>query len=245
MTLERRRDRAIVLSVALFTALVATAMALYPGGHSWDSRAQGHDLWRNYLCDLARGIALDGQPNPGALAGKLAMIVLAAGLVPFFARTTSLAPRAARLGRAVRTLASVTAMAVFLVAFVSGDRYGRLHAAAVVLAGVPGLAAGAGAVLALAWDRRSPRDVLGAGALTLGLGLVDFTLYVANVGADGGGPVAVTVLQRLATVALLAWMLAAARRRPADATQHAGSEPRGVTRGSRPPVALEAEEKAA
>lgn len=226
MTDERRRDRAIVMSVAAFVGLVATAIALYPGGHSWDGHARGHDLWRNFLCDLARSVALDGRPNAGAVAGKLAMVVLALGLVPFFARTTALARATPRLGRAVRALAVVTAAAVPVVACVSGDRYGRLHAAAVIAAGIPGLLAGTGAVLALAWDPRSPRGVVWLGIVTLGLGLVDFALYVASLGAEGGGPVAVAVIERLTTLALLAWMLSAARKRAGDASQHAGSEPR-------------------
>jgi hypothetical protein len=239
MVLEKWLGRAIVASVAVFVVLVATAMALYPGGHSWDPHASGHDLWRNYLCDLARTTALDGRPNRGAFVGKLALIVLALGLVPFFARTTDLARELRGLGRVVRLAAVATATTVPAVAFVSGDRYGRLHALAVVVAGVPGLFAGAGAVVALTLDRRAPRAVTWVGIVALGLGTVDFALYVANLHAEGGGPVAVAVLERLTSGALLAWMLLAARAAPPDAPQHAASSPRAVTRQSRPAVALD------
>ncbi len=212
---ETRRARAIVASVALFVVLVAASMAVYPGGHSWDRTAVGHDFWRNFLCDLERESALDGSPNVlGAALGRAAMLILALGLLPFFARVSALAAGAARLGVVVRALATITVLAVPGVAFLSGDRFGKLHAVAVVVAGIPGLAACAGAVAALLVDREAPRIVAWAGALALGIGAVDFSLYVRSFTDPQGGTVAVAVLERLATLALLLWMVLAARHAP-------------------------------
>ena len=38
-------------------------MAEYPGGTGWDARSNGNDFWLNYLCDLERTVAINGQPN--------------------------------------------------------------------------------------------------------------------------------------------------------------------------------------
>lgn len=241
--------KAILAAVVAFVVLAGTSMAAYPGGTSWDPATRGHDFWRNFLCDLVRGTSLGGTPNPiGSAFGKAAMLVLAAGLLPFFVRVTTLARGTPRLGLAVRITATIAVLAVPAVAFVSGDRFGKLHAVAVVAAGVPGLAACAGAVVALVLDPRAPRDVRWAGVVAAALGIVDFLLYLASLSAHDGGPIAVAVLERLATLALLAWMALAANRAPhpaplpeasqADAPRHPavvgrGHGPPGVSDGSR------------
>lgn len=232
----RWEPRAIAASIASFVLLAAAAIAAYPGGHSWNTHAPGHDFWRNFLCDLARAIALDGTPNPvGSTLGRAAMLVIGAGLLPFFRHVTRLAHGAPRLGLGARAAGAIAVIAVPAVVFVSGDRYGKLHAVAVVAAGVPGLLACGAAALALQVDRGAPRAVAWAGALALLAAAVDFTLYVASLGSPGPGPVLVAVLERVANVGLLVWMgLAAGARR--EAAVCAGS-PEAAGLDSRPEAA--------
>lgn len=238
---------AIALAIVGFVALLAASMAVYPGGHSWDPHAVGHDFWRNFLCDLDRHTALDGTPNPlGAALGRAAMLVLAAGLLPFFGRLAALAPNARRLGLAMRVAATVAVAAVPAVVFVSGDRYGRLHAVAVVVAGVPGLLACGLAVLALLLDRSAPRRVAWTGAAALAVGVVDFALYAASLSEPGSGHVVVAVLERLANLGLLAWMALAAGstlRSPPEAS--ASVRPGHVCARSPAAVGLDAGREAA
>ena len=240
---ERRAASAIVASVALFVALIAASMALYPGGTSWDPRSAGHDFWRNFLCDLERPTALDGTPNPvGARLGQAAMLVLALGLLPFFHRVGALARGAPRLGRTARVAGTIAVAAVPAVTFVSGDRFGALHAVAVVVAGVPGLVACAAAVAALFRDRAVPRALAMTGAAALGTAAVDFAMYVASLAWPSAGTIAVAVLERLANAGLLAWMVLAAASRPRPAGR---TEEGAVYAGSPAQAGLDAGSKAA
>src|SRR5690242_6177137 len=69
----RTRAMATLASVALFLALFVLAARAYPGGTDWDRAAVGHQFWANYLCDLTRGVALNGVANPlGSLLAQAA-----------------------------------------------------------------------------------------------------------------------------------------------------------------------------
>ena len=90
---------AILAAEAAFVLLLIPAMRAYPGGTSWDPASSGHDFWLNYLCDLTRSVALNGQPNPaGAALAQGAMGLLALGLLPFWWVLPQLFPSGARLG---------------------------------------------------------------------------------------------------------------------------------------------------
>lgn len=206
--------RLVDLSVASSIPLLALAMRFYPGGTSWDATTHGHAFWRNYLCDLERATALNGTPNPiGSTLAQTAMLVLAAGLAAFFWIVPRLFPREKKLGVAVRVLGTLAALATPGVVFLSGDRFGILHGISVVVAGVPGLAAAACAVIGLLRGEARPRRAAAVGLATLIVAGVDFALYVPQILVDGPGPVAVAVLERISLFLLLVWMALVARRR--------------------------------
>ena len=72
---SRWRCRGAALLLALLGAgALATAVgaARYPGGSWVDPRSGGHWLWGNFLCDIARDVAVNGQPSPGASWGRAA-----------------------------------------------------------------------------------------------------------------------------------------------------------------------------
>src|SRR5579862_3417919 len=133
--------RIILAFVGLFLALVSVAMANYPGGNWLDRAARGHDLARNFLCDLLGPVAINGLPNSVAsLAMQAAFAVLAAGLTI----TWWLVPRffdAPRLARAMRACALVSLLGLMAIPLTPPTVSHSLHAMAVLAGGVPALVA--------------------------------------------------------------------------------------------------------
>jgi len=196
---------AAIASVAIF----ASAASAYPGGTHFDHGAPGHDFFRNTLCDVARSTAIGGQSNAtGASLARTAMTLYAVALGLFYWLLPRELPGHPRLGRLVRTLGALSVPGAIAVVFLPTDRFGVLHGVAIVIAGVPGLAAAVLAVTALVRERAGAMAALGVAAF--GAGAVDFVLYVRELVLDGPPEVAVSVLERAASVLLLVWMLALA-----------------------------------
>ncbi len=205
---------AVVACVGAFLALIAPAMALYPGGTWWEPHAVGHGFWSNFLCDLEWRTALNGTPNPlGATLAEGAMLALVLAFVPFWPLAARLFADRARLAAAVRLLGWTSVLGMIAVALMPSERFGAMHGVAVVVAGLPGLSA---AVLAATGQLLASRTVPGAlGAAMVLFAIVDFVLYVHIMLHGGPGPLFLPVAQKLALLLLLAWMLVVAARAPA------------------------------
>lgn len=207
MPLNRAAACAIALSVGGFVALESAAMWLYPGGTWWNVSAAGHSFWQNYLCDLTQPVAIDHVPNPlGSLLGRTAMLVLVAGLLPFWAAVPLLFVRPG-LARLVRTLGFVSMMGVVGVVLLPSSRFGQLHGIVVVLAGVPGLTAAVLTVAGLLQALPHFRLAAWLGVAMLLFALIDFTAYTAHLLAGGLGTPILPALQKVALLFLVAWML--------------------------------------
>jgi hypothetical protein len=226
--------RALLLgSATSFSVLFYGAARAYPGGSYFDRAAVGNDFWRNTMCDVARGVALDGQPNPlGSLLARLAMIILALGLGVFFTLLPRLFPDRARLGGAVRTLGWSAVPGAIAVVLLPTDRFSAVHGLAIVAAGIPGIGATLLAVFGLLRGRGAPRFVAALGLLATLSAAAGFGLYVRELVFGGPAQVAVAVLERVATVLLVAWMLAVAAR-PEARDDDAPVSPRPSERGWR------------
>ena len=196
-----RRSRTALLlfaAVALFVALEAGAMALYPGGTWWEPAARGHRFWQNYLCDLSWRIALNGQDNrTGSLLAQGAMLVLVAGFVPFWVRV-------GQGLRGVRPLGFVSVVGTVAVTLMPSERFGTWHGVAVMVATVTGL--GASGLAVAGQLRRGCRLAGGLGLAVLVAAGIDFALYLETFGSGGPGSPAVPALQKVALGLLLAWM---------------------------------------
>ena len=202
----------LALTVLAFIAIFSLAAAAYPGGTHFDHASIGHDLWLNTMCDVTRSVALDGRPNGlGCMLASIAMIVLAAGLGVTFALLPRLFVARARMAAAVRALGTISALGAVAVVLLPSDRFGSVHGVAIVCAGIPGLAAALLALVAVLRERTSARAVIALGGLALGVAAVDFALYVAELVSGSASQASVSVLERIATALLLAWMLAIAR----------------------------------
>ena len=203
---------AVRAAIVAFAALIVLAMRVYPGGTAWDRTTRGHDFWLNYLCDLARGVALDGEPNPlGSALARSAIVILALGLVPFFLSLPTLFPARARLGFAIRLLGSVGAVGAVAVGLLPNDRYGDVHVYAILTGGVPGLAAAALAVVGLVRAGPSLRLAAVSGCAMFAVSAVDLGLYLGHQVAASPAPMALAVLERCALLLVLAWMHLVAR----------------------------------
>jgi hypothetical protein len=209
--------RPILATVATFVALFSLAAHTYPGGTHFNRHSIGHDFWRNTLCDVARSRALDGASNrAGAMLAQCAMTVLAIGLgmlfyiLPYWFAQDE---RGTRLAKAVRSMGIFFVPFAIAVVFLPTDRFSALHGLAIVLAGVPGFSA---AILALTGllrsDSHAPTIVKRLGLLAISISAIDFSIYVDEVIRGGSARLSVVVLERVATLLLLLWMVVVARR---------------------------------
>jgi hypothetical protein len=195
------RGAAVLLLALLAAGALATAFAAsrYPGGTWMDRTTIGHSFWGNFLCDVARTPALDGQPNPGAPWGRAAEWSLVLGLAVFFGVAPALVESPGRR-RTIRILGAVAALGLMLVPIT--ERVA--HAVALIAGAGPGFA---GAVLLISGLR--PRPVLALlGLLALALSALELVLYLVFREGFFGAPLppAVPAVQRLAVLAAVAWM---------------------------------------
>jgi hypothetical protein len=208
---ERLARWATVISVAGFLALLLPAMLLYPGGTVWDRTAPGSDFWFNYLSDLQRSVALNGEPNAeGSRLAQAAMLVLAAGLAASWWLAARFSSDRPRLGLALRVSALAGVLGAFAAGLLPSDRFAEGHELAVLVGGASGLLATACAVIGIA-DRRSWL-LTAIGSATVLVSGVDFALYVQHLGRPGA-PLG-ALLERVSTILLLVWLCAVARHRP-------------------------------
>jgi hypothetical protein len=204
---ERIASCAIVVAVAGFLAFIVPAMRAYPGGTTWDNTTRGSDFWLNYLSDLQRSVALNGEPNAtGAALAQAAMLLLAVGLAPFWWLAARRFPERPRLGRAVRTSGLAGVVGSIAVGLMPSDRFGDGHSLAVVLGGVPGLVAAGLAVGGLASRGRTARVAAVIGAVTVLVSSADFLLYVERLGQAGLDLPVIAILERVSVIFVLLWM---------------------------------------
>jgi hypothetical protein len=203
----------LLAAVAGFIALIGAAMTAYPGGTAWDAATRGHSFWLNYLCDLERRVALDGEPNAtGSALAQAALLILALGLVLFWRLLPRLFPAQVRLGLMVRSLGSVALVGTVAVALLPSDRFASIHPVCLVVAGVPSLVAALLAVVGLLRKERALRAVAAVGAAALLVSGADFALYVWEIAGGGPSLRAEAVLERVSLILVLAWMCTVAHR---------------------------------
>jgi hypothetical protein len=209
---ERIARSVVFASVVGFVALLLPAMRDYPGGTVWDRTTRGSDFWFNYLSDLQRSVALNGEPNvEGARLAQAAMLVLAAGLASTWWLAARLLRERPRLGRAVRASGVASVLGAIAAALLPSDRFAVGHELSVVAGGASGLIATGLAVVGFAARWRSERLLLTAlGSATLLVSGVDFLLYVEHLGRAGPPLALGPLLERVANILLLLWMSAIA-----------------------------------
>lgn len=197
----------LLAAIALFALLIQLSITRYPGGTWFDPHAPGHDIFRNFLCDLTQPVALNGRPHPGAGFAKAAMFVLDAGILGHWLAIPTLCPPTP-LARPLRIAAIVSFLGIVAVPLTPSVQLGVIHALAVLMGTLPGIAAGVLATCMLA--RSQHRWLFRIGLAVLVVAALDAALYVAHTVAGGPPPLLLPVLQRGALVLLLSWMTAVA-----------------------------------
>jgi hypothetical protein len=203
---------AILTSVALFVALEALAMCLYPGGTWWDAHARGHRFWQNFLCDVEWRVALNGTPNPvGSRLALAAMATLALGLGPFWFATARLIAGGGRtsLAGAVRLSGIASITAVLAVISMPSDAFGDVHGAVVIVASLCGFLAASLAIGGLASTQQVAPAVLGVA--TMAAAVFDFILYASHFLRHAQDTPLTPAAEKVALGLLLSWMVAVAR----------------------------------
>lgn len=203
-SVHRFGSTAIAASLGGFLVLIVLAMIAYPGGTAWDATTRGHDFWLNYLCDLERQTALNGESNVvGARLAQSAMFMLGVGAVPFWWSLPRLFDGGNSLACAVRLLGMVSFWGMMGVALLPSDRFGSLHPFLMALAGVPGLAAAGCSIAGLA---RRQKMAAAIGAVAMVVAAVDLALYAKHLSGPDAGPMAIAILERLSLILVLVWM---------------------------------------
>lgn len=193
-----------------FVFVQGLAMAYYPGGHDWDRRTPGYDFWRNTLSDLGKTVAVNGQPNPLSRASRISTTVfLLTSMGTMWQVLPALFPDRQPLGRGVRVLGMLSLLGMIGLGLTPADRHPVGHAVANGMAAVPGLVAFLLACWGLSDSPRCPRVLFLLSLVFLSFGGVHFGQYVAHFWMGRAWLPSAPLMQRLAFLAGMAWMLLA------------------------------------
>jgi len=202
-----RIDRAlgglVLVSLALFALFNLRAAALYPGGTWCEPDAVGHRFWGNFFCDLTAETTGRGADNSrSAASARASFVCFALGLAPFFWLAGSAMGRVS--GRAVRALGLVSAAATVALSFLPSVNGPALHTTMVFAAAIPGLVAGALAVIGFVRSAQLTAGVLGA--LAFASGAANAIGYAWAVAERAGCVAWLPVVQKLTAVFLVGFM---------------------------------------
>jgi hypothetical protein len=199
-----------VVALGVFVLAMTLAIASYPGGSWTTPSASGFSLARNFWCDLLRSQAINGADNASAkLLASLAFAALGVGLWPYWWVAASLLGGAAR--RRVSRLGTASSASLLSMAFLPSDRFPISHGVVALTGALLGMWAAGASIAERA--AREPRVGVrrSAGALLIVCAAGNVALYVYVTYLGGPETVAQPILQKLATAALVIWMLSTVR----------------------------------
>jgi hypothetical protein len=187
--------------VLAFVVLYLAAVWLYPGGSRVDPHSPGFSWLHNYWCDLLDTRTYGGRDNPARPVARGAMTVLCLGLSVLWVATPRLFRNAGGWPAWVVRVAGVgCALAMPWVAL-------GHHDFAVRLAGLLGTVAFATTLVALPRHAKGTGALRGAGACVLALVAANYFIWETRLGHE-----ALALLQKMAFVAFLAWVVLLADR---------------------------------
>ncbi|MBS3820281.1 MAG: hypothetical protein GVY16_07710 [Planctomycetes bacterium] len=201
----------IVICVLQFILAAAASAALYPGGHPWNTDADGYSVSRNTLSDLGKDRGNNGEPATAAAdVFNVSTALLTPGFAAMWLVLPRLMPTRPRTGRAVRMAGLISSTSIIAIALTPADRVPTLHTLAIGIGAVPGLLALATACAAMFVDPRASSRLAVATLAVLAVGMVHFGQYVRHFWLGGPWTPACPAVQKLAAISALAWMLAVA-----------------------------------
>lgn len=111
----------------VYVVMTAVAMKLYPGGSSIDHSTIGHRFWLNYLCDLSQPLGLNGQPNPGAIWGRTALMIFSLLTACFWWLLPLVMDDFPLRKKLVRWMGVVSAFFAVLIPVTPSEQFGIIH----------------------------------------------------------------------------------------------------------------------
>lgn len=186
---------------------MGAAMASYAGGSWLHPHTATHVFFENFWCDLLREPAHSGLANARSVRfATLGFAALAVALAAFWLEMAQIFEDWRRT--LLRFGGLLSSLATGAVALVPSDRFPALHAPAVLTAGGLGFACGC---ICAAWSLRhfARARVFGSASVVLvGAAAVNLVLYVWVAYLGGVDTIALPVVQKVATAALLVWIIA-------------------------------------
>ena len=210
------RQALVNICMVAFLVAVIVSMWLYPGGTWWNRRQAGHSFWQNFLCDLLHDPSLNEQPNAlGSSLAKVGMLLFVLGLSVFWSLSDRLLCCLPRLAKVVRPLGVLGSPLVAAVPLFPSNRFPKMHTAAVTLGGLPVLLALVLLTGGILIEPHRPRVSRALTAFLLLLVSVCLGLYVREAVFGGPSLRVLPVLERIASIAAVIWVLALLpRQRP-------------------------------
>jgi len=201
------RSRLSLTLLAVFWLAMGAAMFSYAGGSWLYPHARSHHFFANFWCDLLREPAHNGLPNGRSVVlASLGFAAIALALALFWLEVARLlSPLSARF---LRVAGVTSAVATAVVALMPSDRFPALHAPAVLTAGGLGFVCGC---LVSSWAIRHFREVPGfalSALLLVTAAFVNLGLYVKVAYFIPGETIVLPAAQKIASVALVFWMIA-------------------------------------
>jgi hypothetical protein len=209
------RTRVVRLCIGLFVLGVALAMWNYPGGTWWDRACSGHSFWENFLCDLLHDPALNQMPNrTGSALATAAILIFIVGLGVFWSMAHRWLDQASIAARWMGALGVFGAVSLAFVPLTPSNHFPRLHTTAVLLGGLPALTTFLLFCVSLVRQGRiAPLLRLFTAILGL-LVVMGLGLYAQHVIVGGPSLRVLPLVERLAVIMLLGWMLVLLRLEP-------------------------------
>jgi hypothetical protein len=210
---------ATCVALGVFVAAMAVAIAAYPGGSWTQADASGFSLARNFWCDLLRSQGINGADNATAkLWASIAFGALGFALWPYWWVAGSLLSGRAR--RLVTRLGTASAACLAAMTLFPSDSHRIAHGVVALAGALLGMLAAAASVAVRAPGEARFSLRRSSGALALLLAACNALLYIQVAYLGGPETVAQPIVQKLATLMLLAWMF--------STVQHARTPPRSV-----------------
>ncbi len=202
------RQALVTSCMVAFVVAVCASMRLYPGGTWWNRHQSGHSFWQNFLCDLLHDPSLNHRPNAlGASLAKVGMLLFVLGLSVFWSLTDRLLCCLPRHAKVVRPLGVLGALLVAAVPLLPSNRFPKMHTAAVTLGGLPVLLALGLLTAGVLIEPHQQRASRALTAIFLPLVLVCLGLYVREAVFGGSSLRVLPVLERIASITAVIWVL--------------------------------------
>ena len=207
------RQFLVRLCMLIFALAIALAIRAYPGGTWWDRARVGHLFWENFLCDLLHHPALNHSPNRfGAQMATAGMLAFVVGLCVFWSIAGQLLCCLPRVSKLITMLGVMGTPLVAAVPLLPSNRFPRMHTAAVTLGGLPAILALVLISLGFYFEPHISRRFRAATSGFTLLVLACLGLYARESVFVGSSLRILPVLERIASIASIVWVLTLTRR---------------------------------